>query len=134
MKRIYSVIIVLVLIFSSGCSTMKNLLSAKDAEEAIREMLSIGADFGGSVLGKKGAFSKTTLIDALFPEEARKVLNVLETLGLSKEVDRFTNTLGTASEQTAEKSVPIFLLGIKRMNFKDAVSIVKKEALQPLII
>jgi hypothetical protein len=126
MKGICFGLMALLIISSSGCSTMKNLLSARDAEEAIREMLSIGTEFGGSALGKKGAFSKTTLIDALFPEDIRKFLNTLETLGLSKEVDRFANTLGTAAEQTAEKSVPVFLLGIRKMNFKDAVGIVKK--------
>ena len=125
MKRVYSAIFFSLTIFFSGCSTTKNLLSAKDAEEAIREALSIGSNFGGNVLGKKGAFSKSTLIDALFPEDIRKVLNTLETLGLTKEVDRFTSTLGTAAEKTAEQSVPVFLLGIKKMNFKDAVGIVK---------
>jgi hypothetical protein len=34
--------------------------------------------------------------------------------------------MSTAAEKTAEKSIPIFLLGIKKMNFKDAVGIVKK--------
>ena len=125
MRRVYLVLTALVIISSSGCSTMKNVLSARDAEEAIREMLSIGTEFGGSALGKKGAFSKATLIEALFPEDIRKFLNTLETLGLSKEVDRFANTLSTAAEQTAEKSVPVFLLGIKKMNFRDAVGIVK---------
>ena len=125
MKRIYSIVFFSLLLFSSGCSTMKNLLSPRDAEEAIREALSIGSTFGGNVLSQKGAFSKNTLIDALFPEDIRKVLNTLETLGLSKEVDRFTITLGAAAEKTAEKSVPVFLMGIKKMNFKDAVGIVK---------
>jgi hypothetical protein len=120
-KRLNIIIVAIAFIFSSGCSTVKNLLSAKDAEDAIREMLSIG-----TMLSKKDAFSKATLIDALFPDDVRKVLNTLETLGLSKEVDRFATTLGTAAEQTAEKSVPVFLLGIKQMNFRDAVGIVKK--------
>ncbi len=125
MKQIISIAFFSLLLFFSGCSTMKNLLSPSDAEEAIREALSIGSNFGGNVLGQKGAFSKNTLIDALFPEDIRKVLNTLETLGLSKEVDRFTTTLGAAAEKTAEQSVPVFLMGIKKMNFKDAVGIVK---------
>lgn len=119
-RRLNVIIIAIALIFSSGCSTVKNVLSAKDAEDAIREMLSIG-----TLLSKKDAFSKSTIIEALFPEDIRKVLNTLETLGLSKEVDRFATTLGMAAEQTAEKSVPVFLLGIKQMKFRDAVGIVK---------
>jgi hypothetical protein len=104
---------------------VKNILTQRDAEEAIREALSIGSNFGGSVLGKKGAFSKETILDALFPSEVKKLLSTLETFGLSKEVDRFAATLGTAAEKTAEQSIPVFLLGIKKMNFKDAVGIVK---------
>ena len=125
MRKFITALFISSLVIFPGCTTMKNLLSEKDAEQAIRELLSIGSNFGGSVLGSKGAFSKSTLIDALFPEELRKVLNTLETLGLSKEVDRFTTTLGTAAEHTAEKSVPVFLLGIKKMKVKDAARIVK---------
>lgn len=125
MKKVFLVVLLPLAILFSGCNTLKNMLSPADAEAALREALSIGADFGGSVLGKKGAFSKTTLIDALFPEDIRKILNTLETLGLIKEVERFTTTLGTAAEQTAEKSVPVFVLGIKQMKFRDAVGIVK---------
>lgn len=125
MRKILPVVFFTMMFILPGCSTMKNLLSEKDAEQAIREALSIGSNFGGSVLGSKGAFSKNTLIDALFPEELRKVLSTLESLGLSKEVDRFTTTLGIAAEQTAEKSVPVFLLGIKKMKVKDAVRIIK---------
>ena len=74
MRKILPALFFSLLIIFPGCSTMKNLLSEKDAEQAIREALSIGSNFGGSVLGAKGAFSKSTLIDALFPEELRKVL------------------------------------------------------------
>ena len=46
-------------------------------------------------------------------------------LGLSSEVNRFSSTLATAAEKTAEKSVPIFLGGIKNMGVKNAFNIVK---------
>ena len=124
MKRIF----IWLLSFSmllSGCSGLKNILSARDAEAALREELSLGSEFGGSILSKKGAFSKETLMSDLMPEDFQKILNTLETLGLSKDIGKFSATLGTAAEQTVEKSVPIFLLGIKQMSLKDAVQIVK---------
>jgi hypothetical protein len=125
MKKQMAIICFSVIVFFSGCSSIKNLLTAQDAETAIRELLSIGANHGGSLLSMKGAISKNTLMEALFPPELSKVLNTLQTLGLSKEVDRFTTTLGAAAGKTAEQSVPVFLLGIKKMKFRDAISIVK---------
>jgi hypothetical protein len=124
MKRFCTICILLFSLLSS-CSSTKNLFTAQDAETAIRELLSVGTRAGGNLLGKKGMIGKETLISALFPEELKPVLNTLETLGLSKEVNRFTATLGTAAEQTAERSIPVFLDGIQRMSIKDAVGIVK---------
>ena len=125
MKKIITFCLLCFTLLLSSCGSVKNLFTAQDAEMAIREMLSVGSTTGGNVLGKKGMISKETLISALFPEELKPVLNTLETLGLGKEVNRFSAILGTAAEATAEKSVPVFLLGIKKMNIKDAVGIVK---------
>ena len=66
-----------------------------------------------------------TMMSAILPEEVRKVLNTMQQLGITNEVDRFTTTLGTAAEKTAERSVPIFLNGISNMKFNDAVRIIK---------
>lgn len=125
MKKLFAILLLPVCLSLSSCGSVKNLFTAQDAEGAIREMLSIGSSTGGNLLGKKGMIGKETLMSTLFPEEVKPVLQTLETLGLSKEVNRFTETLGAAAEQTAERSVPIFLQGIKRMNIKDAVDIVK---------
>ena len=125
MKKIITFCLLCFTLLLSSCGSVKNLFTAQDAEMAIREMLSVGSTTGGNVLGKKGMISKETMMSALFPEELKPVLNTLETLGLGKEVNRFSAILGTAAEATAEKSVPVFLLGIKKMNIKDAVGIVK---------
>ncbi|MBL0146101.1 MAG: DUF4197 domain-containing protein [Chitinophagaceae bacterium] len=109
----------------NSCSTLKGLFTAQDATAAIKELLSFGTQHGGNLLGKNGAFSKEALMQSLLPKDVDKVINVLETLGLGKEVNRFTATLSAAAEKTAEKSVPIFLQGIKKMDIGDAVGIVK---------
>ena len=125
MKKLIAFSCLSIVFLLSSCAGVKKLFTVQDAEMAIREMLSIGSTNGGNVLGKKGMISKEILMSAIFPEELKPVLSTLETLGLSKEVNRFTATLGTAAEATAEKSVPVFLSGIKKMNIKDAVSIVR---------
>ncbi len=125
MKKIVSILIVLSFLGLNSCNTLKNLFTAQDATAAIKELLSFGTEHGGNLLGKNGAFSKESLMQSILPKDVDKVINVLETLGLGKEVNRFTTTLATAAEKTAEKSVPIFLQGIKRMDIGDAFGIVK---------
>ena len=125
MKRLFIPILFAVLLpVSFSCSNTRfgsYTLNEKDASEAIRQLLQIGAKDGLA----SGAFSKETMMSAIFPEGVRKVLNTMQQLGITNEVDRFTTTLGTAAEKTAERSIPIFLNGISSMKFNDAVRIIK---------
>ncbi|MBP6432732.1 MAG: DUF4197 domain-containing protein [Ferruginibacter sp.] len=125
MKKLFIPFLSLFVLLASSCSTLKSLFTAQDATAAIKELLSFGTEHGGNLLGKSGAFSKESLMQSILPKDVDKVINVLETLGLGKEVNRFTTTLSTAAAKTAEKSVPIFLQGIKRMDIGDAIGIVK---------
>lgn len=114
----------LVLTLSFSCSSSRfggYTLNEKDAADAIRQLLQIGAKDGLS----SGAFSKETIMSAIFPESVRKTLNTMQQLGLTNEIDRFTTTLGMAAEKTATNSIPIFLNGISSMKFNDAVRIIK---------
>lgn len=95
-------------------------LNEADAAAAIRQMLQAGARESIT-----GAFSKEAIMTTLFPENLRKTLNTLQQLGLTNEIDRFTTTLGTAAEQTAQKSIPVFVSGIGNMQFADAMRIIK---------
>lgn len=111
-----------------SCNTIKSLqggLTEQEAIDGIKELLAFGSQYGGSLLGKNGAFSKEALTAAIFPPELQKIANTLQTLGLSKEVDRFTTTLGNATAQTVDKSVPIFLSSIQSLNIKNAFTILK---------
>lgn len=106
----------------SGCDTLKgianNILNERDAITAIKEMLTIGAN--GNAL-----ISKDALMSAILPKDVNTVLQKLQQLGLSKEVDKFTNTLTNAASQTATNSIPVFVNGIKQMSITDAIGIVK---------
>jgi hypothetical protein len=125
MKKIFLPLMAVMLLPATySCSSLQKAgytLNEKDAANAIRQLLQIGAKDGGYL----NAFSKENMLSAVFPEPLAKALKTLQQLGLSNEVDRFTTTLSTAAAQTAEKSVPIFLDGIDRMQFKDAIGVIK---------
>lgn len=128
MKTLKSCVIALLFLQAVSCNALKSLqggLTQQEAIDGIKELLSLGSRYGGDLLSKNGAFSKESLMSAIFPPKWQKVANTLQTLGLSKEVDRFTSTLGTATEEAAGKSVPIFLSAISKMTISDAFAILK---------
>ena len=122
MKRILLPVLFAFLIpVGFSCSALKNAtLNEADAASAIRQMLEIGVRQGVA-----GSFNKDAIMSTLFPEQMRKTLNTLQQLGLLNELDRFTNTMGTAAEKTAERSIPVFVNSIENMSIPDAISIVK---------
>lgn len=124
MKKIFSSLLIFALlpvVFSCSASRFGGYsLNEKDAAAAIRQMLE-----GGTRDGFAGAFSKDAVLSALFPEPVKKALNTLQQLGLTNEVNRFTTTLSTASEKTAERSVPVFVNAIQGMPITDAMRIIK---------
>lgn len=120
-KLVLPILFAFMLPVSFSCGTLqKYVLTEQDAAAGIRQLLQLGAQ--GNF---QGAFTKDAVMATIFPESLRKTLNTLQQLGLTNEVDRFTTTMATAAEQTATKSVPIFLNGIGRMSFTDAIRIVK---------
>lgn len=124
MKKIFIPVLLafVVPVFFACSSIMAGYrLNESDAAAAIRQLLQIGAKEGSLA----GSFSKDAIMTTIFPEPVKKVLTTLNTLGLTSEVDRFTTTLSTAAEKTAAASVPIFTSSISRMNFSDAMRIIK---------
>ena len=109
--------------FFSGCAELKNLLSEVDVANGLREALIQGITRGGENARKGSLFSGSNILSAILPENAVKVINTLETLGLASEVTRFTGTVTNAAAKSAENSVPIFINGIRNMTFRDAVGI-----------
>ncbi|MDB5193793.1 MAG: hypothetical protein JWQ96_3356 [Segetibacter sp.] len=124
MKKIllpFLLIISLPLIHSCSTRLGSYMLNEKDAATAIKQLLGLGVRDNNLT----GAFSKETVLSTLFPEPINKVLTTLNTLGLTGEIDRFTTTLSTAAEKTATASIPIFEQSINKMQFNDAMRIVK---------
>ncbi|NCI47393.1 DUF4197 domain-containing protein [Sediminibacterium soli] len=128
MKKIFTSVCLTAAFFFSGCSSLKNIgdyLSEADAVNAIREALIIGSNFGVNSLGQHGSFSRDVLLNAVLPQEAQKLVQTLDRLGLAAELNRFTNTLDNAAVQAVTRSGPIFVDGIRRMSIRDAINIVK---------
>jgi hypothetical protein len=124
MKKFFATLLVAItLIGSFSCSSLGKFggytLNERDAADAIRQMLQLGTTNGGLT------FNKQNVMSALFPPALQKTLNTLQQLGLTNEIDRFTTTMGTAAERTAQQSIPIFVSGIGRMQFSDAMRIIK---------
>ena len=123
MKKLFIPLLFVILLPSSfSCSSGKfgYVLTEADAAAAIRQLLEIGTKEGVN-----GAFSHDVIMSTIFPEQLRKTLNTLNQLGLTNEIDRFTTTLSTAAEKTAERSIPIFISGINNIKFTDAIQIIK---------
>ena len=124
MKKMFNSLFVLALVpvlFSCSVSKFSGYnLNERDAAAAVRQMLESGAREGVA-----GSFSKDAVLSTLFPEPVKKALNTLQQLGLTTEVDRFTTTLSTASEKTAERSIPVFVNAIQAMNVTDGMRLIK---------
>jgi len=124
MKKVFlPLLFVILLPLTYSCGSLRNgyMLNERDAANAIREMLQLGASNNNLT----GAFNRDAILNSLFPESVSKAVNVLNMLGMTKEIDRFTNTLASAAESSAQTSVPIFVNSINRMSFTDAIRIIK---------
>jgi hypothetical protein len=120
-KIVLPVLFAFLLPVGFSCSALKNMaLTEADAANAIKQMLEIGVR-----QGVQGSFNKDAVMTTLFPESMRKTLSTLQQLGLLNELDRFTTTMGTAAEKTAERSVPVFVNAIQDMSISDAIGIIK---------
>jgi hypothetical protein len=128
MKRLMIAFAAMCTMGLSGCSSLRSLgdfLSEADAANALKEALTIGANFGSNTLGQRGSFSRDVLLAAVLPQEVQKVVNTLDRLGLSTQLNRFTNTLDNAAVDAVTRSGPIFIDGIRRMTIRDAIGIVR---------
>jgi len=124
MKKFFTAFLLMITLAGTfSCSTLGKFggytLNERDAADAIRQLLQLGTTNGGLT------FNKQNVMASLFPPALQKTLNTLQQLGLTSELDRFTTTMGTAAERTAAQSIPIFVNGIKRMQFNDAMRIIK---------
>ncbi len=100
-------------------------LSNTDITNGLKEALKLGANNSTSTAAKLDGFYKNPLIKIPFPKEAKQMESQLKALGMSKQVDKFTQSLNRAAEDAAKSAAPIFLESIKKITINDGLSILQ---------
>ncbi|MGE0562626.1 MAG: DUF4197 domain-containing protein [Flavobacteriales bacterium] len=137
MKKI--TIAAITLITLAGCAEMTSVMEQVNTEmgsttpsltndeviRGLREALTIGTNNSSSLTSKLDGFYKNPEIFIPFPEEAIKVKNTVEDLGMKKQVDEFVMTLNRAAETATKEAAPIFVNAIKEMTIADGFAILR---------
>jgi hypothetical protein len=105
-------------------STTPNLTN-DEVIRGLREALTVGTNNSSSLTSKLDGFYKNPEIFIPFPEEAIKVKNTVEDLGMKKQVDEFVMTLNRAAETATKEAAPIFVNAIKEMTIADGFAILR---------
>jgi hypothetical protein len=93
--------------------------------KGLREALKVGANNGASLASKLDGFNANPKIRIPFPQDAIKVKNTLENLGMKSQVDKFETTLNRAAEEAAKEAAPIFVNAIMAMTVSDGFKILQ---------
>lgn len=141
MKKIGIPVIALGLILASfkGCDVVESAntilggtttgqqpgLTNDEVIKGLKEALSVGTNNSSAKTSKEDGFYKNALIFLPFPEDAIKVKEKAEQLGMKDKVDKFVLTLNRAAEEATKEAAPIFLKAITDMSIADGFNILK---------
>jgi hypothetical protein len=89
----------------------------------LKEALTVGTNNSTALTSKMDGFYKNPEIFIPFPQEAIKVKEKVEALGMQKQVDEFVLTLNRAAETATKEAAPIFIDAIKNMSIADGFAI-----------
>lgn len=104
---------------SSGSLTSDEIISG------LKEALVVGAMNSTALTSKTDGFNLNPLIRIPFPQEAIKVKNAAEQLGLTSQVKNFEQSLNRAAEEASKKALPIFKDAIVNMSISDGIGILR---------
>jgi len=100
-------------------------LSNDEVIAGLKEALTLGTDNAAGFASAVDGFNENLRIRIPFPEDAIKVKNTVEDLGLGPQVDKFVLTLNRAAEEASKEAAPIFVDAILSMSIADGFSILK---------
>lgn len=106
---------------SGGTAALTN----EDVIAGLKEALTKGAEHSVDVASLTDGFWKDARLRIPFPQEAIKVKNTLNDIGLSSQVEQFELTMNRAAETAAKEAVPVFVNAIKGMTIADGFAILK---------
>lgn len=99
--------------------------SNSDVIAGLKEALTIGAQNSANAASAVDGFWKNDLVRIPFPEEAVKVKNTLNDIGMSAQVEEFEKTLNRAAEDASKEAADIFIAAIKDINVEDGFALLQ---------
>lgn len=102
-------------------------LSNDEVIRGLKEALTVGTNNSTSLTSKLDGFYKNPEIFIPFPEEAIKVKEKVEQLGMKSQVDKFVLTMNRAAETASSEAAPIFINAVKEMTIADGFAILRGE-------
>lgn len=136
MKKIIGVLLALSMVGCAGLSQLSlpqlDLPSSTNAAltndeivQGLKDALRVGAEHASGLASKVDGYYKNPQLFIPFPEEAIKVKNTLEKIGMTKQVNDFVLSLNRAAEDAAKSATPIFIQAVQNMTIQDALGILK---------
>lgn len=98
-------------------------VTSQDAASGLKEALSKGFVTAVGLLSKQDGFYGNSLVKIPWPEEAKFVMNAMNTLGMQKQVENVTMSLNRAAEKASGEALDVFVQAVKQMTFQDAMGI-----------
>ncbi len=102
-------------------------LTTEQVAGGLKEALIKGISEGSESASKVNGYLGNPKIRIPFPPDVQKVEDKLRSIGLSKQVDQFIETLNHGAEEAAKEAKPIFISAIRSMTIQDAWNILKGE-------
>jgi hypothetical protein len=112
-------------VLNGGNSEEGNKLTNDEVIKGLKEALTVGTKTSSATASKEDGYFKNTRLFIPFPEEAIKVKEKVEDLGLKSQVDKFVLTMNRAAEESAKEAVPIFVDAVTSMSIADGFNILK---------
>lgn len=136
MKKLVPIISTILILTTSCASTQTNWGSVleevtkpkgensnSDVIAGLKEALTIGAENSALSASALDGFWKNDLVRIPFPEEAVKVKNTLNDIGMNAQVEQFEMTLNRAAEDASKEAATIFVAAIKDINVEDGYAL-----------
>jgi len=117
-----------------SCDTIKfpttlpgtnGIVTEAEAGQGIKEALAQGVTNAVLNLNKTDGFFGSAFYKLLMPPDAQKVVNTLNSLGMTNLVDKAILAINRGAEDAVGYAKPIFVAAIKEMTIMDALNIVK---------
>lgn len=112
-------------LLNNALSTSGSSLTNDEVIQGLKSALNVGIENATGSTSKLNGFFKNPEIFIPFPEEAIKVKNTLDQIGMSNKVNEFVQTLNRTAEEATKSATPIFWDAIKTMSIQDGFTILK---------